>query len=391
MKFPKNTLIRCTALLYFVILTSCNGQIKEGNKTGQDSTKYALHPWPPVGNLMDIDPYFTETNTLTTFHGPQSISRNIIQDNKGYMWFATWEGIMRYDPLADKAGEKAFTNFTNTERLRRYHTFAVMEDKSGDIWFGSIGAGLYRYTLSEENPKWINYTTADGLVHNGIGCIYQDKSGKIWFGTQGGVSCYDPTQTPKEGASIFQNLPLKDAKNDNDVNSIIEDKSGRLWFGARGQAYRYDKNPLNSDEQKPYFLTKKDGQPFTNVRCVIEDSQGSIWLGGNDGLWSFDGNNYSQYSSDFVGYIYEDIKSNIWFGSVKPSQRNWTLAYYENESTHTGPKKYTFIKEQQGQIFGIMEDKDGKMWFGHERGVSRFDPSSIGNGDIHFENFRERK
>lgn len=73
-------------------LTSCKGQKKTDPPKGntQQATQSIINP-------SDIDPYFTETQAITSAYGPSSITRNIIQDRKGNFWLATWEGIVRYD------------------------------------------------------------------------------------------------------------------------------------------------------------------------------------------------------------------------------------------------------------------------------------------------------
>jgi streptogramin lyase len=86
----------------------------------------------PTGNTR------SETKNVTTANGPNNISRNIIQDRKGNIWIASWEGIFRYD-----AQGKSFTNITSQISSARF--FSVLEDRKGNLWFGSIGSGVYYY------------------------------------------------------------------------------------------------------------------------------------------------------------------------------------------------------------------------------------------------------
>jgi len=263
-----------SVLLLFIFSPSCKGQ----NKTELPKDSISQ----PKSKLPDNDPYFKETKTITTSYGPSSITRNIMQDRKGNIWLATFEGIVRHDG-------KSFTNFTNKEGLRRFRAFAVLEDRNGNIWFGTIGAGVYRY----DGKSFTNFTTEEGLANNRVGYIYEDKTGNIWFGTQGGASCYD--------GKSFRNFTTKEGLTNNDVNSIIEDKTGTFWFGTRGDACFYDGKTFTK-------FTNKEGIPFKNVRSIIEDKKGNIWLGGNDGLWCYDGSSFTNFTRNFVGYIYEDKK-----------------------------------------------------------------------------------
>ena len=337
----------------FVSIASCAGQEKTGQS--KDSKSQA------ESNVSDADPYFAETKTISTSYGPSSITRNILQDRKGNIWLATWEGIIRYDAVPSGRQGKTFTNYTNKEGLRRFHVFTILEDSKGIIWFGTIGAGVYRYDPSAGQAAFTNITTEDGLAHNSLGCIYEDKKGNIWFGTQGGASRYD--------GNSFSNFTTKDGLCNNDINAIIEDKNGKLWIGTRGDACIYDGTIFTK-------ITNKEGRGFENVRSIIEDKKGNIWLGGNDGLWRYDGQEkFTNFTKDFVGYIYEDKKGNIWTSSAKNGNAGyWVLSRYNAMPLPYNKISATQILFQENMFFGILEDRDGGIWFGTLNGVCRYDP-----------------
>ncbi len=376
-KDMKNYLQIYSVSLLIVFSTSCKGQ----NKTGPPKESLSQ----TTINLIDNDPYFVETNTITTSYGPSSITRNIIQDRNGSIWFATWEGIIRYDG-------KSFTNFTNKEGLRRFHVFSVLEDKSGNIWFGTIGAGVYRY----DGKSFTNFTTKEGLVHDSIGCIYEDKNGNIWFGTQGGASCYDGKNLPT-GQPNFRNFTTNEGLTDNDINSIIEDKAGKLWFGTRGDACYYDASPAGRQGKTFTKFTNKEGVAFVNVRSIIEDKEGNIWLGGNDGLWRYDGSSlptgqagFTNFTTNFVGYIYEDKKGNIWTSSAaNGNPHKWVLSRYDKKYLPYEKATVTQITIQEDMFFGILEDKEGGIWFGTLNGVCRYDASPSGRQGNTFNYFKD--
>lgn len=336
-------------LFLFGLTPSCNGQKKaELPKEHISQTKQSSI------DLSDHDPYFKETETISSPYGPTSITRNIIQDKNGNIWLATWEGILRYDG-------KTFTNFTNKMGLRRFHAFAVLEDSKSNLWFGTIGAGVYRY----DGKAFTNFTTKDGLPNDRVTYIYEDKSGNIWFGTEGGASCYNGTN--------FRNFTTNEGLLYNDVNSIIEDKNGTFWFGTRGYTSVYDGKTFTE-------FTTKDGTSFGNVRSIIEDSNGVIWLGGKNGLWSYDpdkGGAFTNFTTNFVGYIYEDRKGNIWTSSEGYYSGNWALSRYDKLYIPNLETKATEIKAELGMFFGILEDDEGGIWLGTLEGVCRYDGTSF--------------
>jgi ligand-binding sensor domain-containing protein len=224
----------------------------------------------------------SENKGVITPYGPKWITRNIIQDRKGNIWIAAFDGIFRYDG-------KSFTNITSKVSSARF--FSVLEDRKGNFWFGSIGSGVYYY----DGKSIQNFTTRDGLAGNSVTCIYEDKTGNVWFG----ASRYD--------GKSFRNFTTKDGLSNNDVNSVIEDKTGKFWFATRGDTFVYD--------GKTFAVFTHDGKPFTNVRSMIEDKKGNIWLGGADGLWRYDGSTFTNFTQKFVGHIIEDKKGNIWTSS----------------------------------------------------------------------------
>ncbi len=336
----------CLFLIPFAFLISCKRQKETGFP--KDDIR---HPKQSEIQLPDTDPYFVESKAATTAYGPSSITRNIMQDSKGNIWLATWEGIIRYDG-------NSFTNFTNKEGLRRFHAFAVLEDSKGNLWFGTIGAGVYRYN----GKSFTNFTTKEGLANDRAAYIYEDKAGNLWFGTEGGASCYD--------GQSFRNFTTDEGLANNDVNAIIEDKAGKFWFGTGGHACLYDGKKFTE-------ITNEEGAPFTNVRSIREDKRGNIWLGGNDGLWRFDGRSFTNFTTDFVGYIYEDRKGNIWTSSEGAGTHTWVLSRYDEQPLSSEKAMATPIWKEEGMLFGIQEDANGGIWFGTLNGVCRYDGTSF--------------
>ncbi|MCS3737636.1 ligand-binding sensor domain-containing protein [Mucilaginibacter dorajii] len=336
-KLTTNYLILISAPLFLMLVfcTSCRGQVK--TEMPKDTIKSA-------------------TKSVITSSGPNLITRNIIQDKKGNIWIAAFDGIFKYDG-------KSFTNITGKVSSARF--FSVLEDRRGNLWFGSIGSGVYYY----DGKSFQNFTTKDGLAGNSVTCIYEDKTGNIWFG----ASRYD--------GKSFRNFTAKDELSNNNVNSVIEDKTGKFWFATGGNTFVYD--------GKTFAAFIHNGKPFTNVRSIIEDKKGNIWLGGGDGLWRYDGKTFTNFTQKFVGHIIEDKKGNIWTSSESANSpawvstetgniQAWALSRYDEKSLSDKKPTVTEITNK-GMIFGILEDDKGSIWFGTFDGVHRYDGNTITN------------
>jgi len=292
------------------------------------------------GAMALVDPYFVETTNTVSKEGPRSITRNILQDKKGNIWLASWEGVIRYDG-------KSFFNETLINSLKKFHVFSLLEDSKGSIWIGTIRGGAYKY----DGRKYTYYATTDGLIDNIIGCLAEDKDGNIWFGTDGGVSCFDGKR--------FKNYSMTDGLAGDSVNWIMQDKTGILWFATRTGVSRFDGKSFTN------FKTAA-GKDFDNARTVIEDRAGNVWIGGNDGLIRYRDGKLETLNSSFTGYLYEDKSGNVWTSSR--SERGWSLSKYDG-------KTFELVIDQfgagdfQGQVFGIHEDNVGNIWYGTVRGA----------------------
>ena len=223
-----------------------------------------------------------------------------------------------------------------------------MEDKSGNLWFGTYGGGVSKYdgnrvdaieaamqrgeTIPErtqQDLKKINgklvksfthFTEKEGLSNNVVRSILEDKSGNLWFGTYGGgVRNYDgnrveaieaamqrgetiPERTlqdlKRENGKLvksFTHFTEKEGLSNNAVLSMLEDKSGNLWFGSRfGLSELKVKNLKLKVEnpERPFFknYTYEDGFLGIGVnggKTICEDKNGTIWVAANDRLTAY--------------------------------------------------------------------------------------------------------
>ncbi len=342
-------------LLTFVFCTS----FKEQNKG------------PQPKDVLSKDAVKSSTKDVITSRGPNNITRTIKQDRNGNIWIASLEGVIRYDGTS-------FTNVTSKVTSRPF--VALLEDCKGNFWFASAGAGVYHY----DGKSFRNFTTREGLANDRVNCMYEDKAGNIWFGTRSGASCYDGKSfrnyrvVENKTWNSFVNFIPGEGTPDNNVNSIMEDKTGKLWFGTGSGAYVYD--------GKTFTILTHRGQPFKNVRSILADTKGNIWLGGQDGLWRYDGrtftnaqNIFTNVAGKFVDYVYEDKNGNIWTSSIGPST-DWVLSRYNVNSSTGEVGTATEIKPKKAtMLFGILEHKDGSIWFDTRDGVYRYDGNSCEN------------
>jgi ligand-binding sensor domain-containing protein len=298
-------------------------------------------------SIKDYDPYFVESDVMISKFGPTSISRNMVQACDGSVWIACWQGIIQFD------GEK-YINHTLKEGLKKFHVFSVREDRSGNIWFGTIDGGLYQY----DGECFYHYSSEDGLGSNSINEIYEDSAGVLWFCTTGGVS--------KLEKGRFTNYNKKDGLCSDDVNTIVETSPGSYWIGTRDKACSFD------GQQFKELDHPSSSNGFVNIRCMIQSRDGRILLAGNDGLWAFDGDTFYQIHQPFTGYIYETDAKQLYISAVDEVTGMWNVLRFSSDK-----KKAAVTMEQVvpplfsmgNMYFGICALSDGSMLFGNLKGI----------------------
>lgn len=100
------------------------------------------------------------------------------------------------------------------------YVFDIFQDKQGYIWFATDN-GVCRY----DGQEYLRYSINDGLSANLVYNIYQDSKGIMWFATyEGGVSAFD--------GKIFRSYMPKDGQLNNTVMSVTEDRYGNMYFNG---------------------------------------------------------------------------------------------------------------------------------------------------------------
>ncbi|HOY08025.1 MAG TPA: two-component regulator propeller domain-containing protein [Saprospiraceae bacterium] len=341
MKKPYTLTQICFLLPTLLLLTSCNNDDAAKETPAHASSN--IPAVPPAKNSPVGDPNFIVPRDTVSTQGPHSITRNVLQDRNGNMWLAGWDGIVGYDG-------KNFTNYTLKMGLQHFHVFSVLEDFAGNLWFGTIGGGVYRF----DGQSFKLYTSADGLASNVVFCMLEDKSGNIWLGTDHGASRYD--------GNTFTNLTTQQGLKGTIVYTMEQDIAGTFWFGTQNGVNRYDGSSFSE-------FKNKEGASFYQVRSIVEDKNGYIWIGSADGISRFDGKSLSVVSTTPASNFMEDKKGNFWFSGDEVEKDGMTLIRYDGRT-------FSNIKSDT-QIFGITEDKAGNIWFGKVDGVCRYDGKSF--------------
>jgi PAS domain S-box-containing protein len=308
--------------------------------------------------------------SYTTADGlPRDYINRIVQDSKGFLWFATSEGLSRFD------GYK-FTNYTTESGLpgRRVNDF--LEARNGSYWIATnrglcrfIGDALVPGASGEPGPvhqRFLVFYPAEAEKARYINAIYEDHAGTIWCCTEQGLYRADQAEgdtvftlvdivqpgDPSSGAPMEVSAIAEDRNDslwiiaasglyrlrpdgmverygaDEGVRGftvLLEDREGFMWAGSITGLYQLvpDPRPLRSIVARLY--TVKDGLAANDVKCLCQSSDGALWIGSGIGLSRFvhphnkEGGRFQAYTKangiNGVNNVCVDRDGNLWIGT----------------------------------------------------------------------------
>ena len=118
---------------------------------------------------------------------PQNIVRALCQTQDGYLWLATFDGLVRFDGVR-------FTTYnrSNAPGIKGNRFSSLFCTADGDFWAGTEGSGITQY----HEGRFSTYTTQDGLPSNNVLGISGDEQSGLWVLAQGYVAQWQPASQP---------------------------------------------------------------------------------------------------------------------------------------------------------------------------------------------------
>jgi len=312
----------------------------------------------------------------------QTIVLSIAQDNDGFIWFATEDGLNRYDgyhfSVIKHDPEDPISMAYN-------HLLSLFIDSRGILWIGTFNEGLDRY--DSENNEFVHFkfdkddptSISNGMVN----CIHEDANGDIWAGTDQGLNrldfntgkftryMHDPDDPESLGADK--------------VVSLCHCSDGYIWAGTYGGGLcRLD---LKTGKFKNFRHAPDNpgSLPHNSVTALEVDSHGNLWIGTNGGgvsLLDMRTESFTNFAADpddpdrlshqAVFAIHEDTNGIVWMGTNGGGLNRYDPTTGKFMRFVNDPNDPTSIS--YNEIYDIYEDRSGVIWLGtYGGGANKFD------------------
>ena len=314
---------------------------------------------------------------------PQNVVFSIVQDKRGFIWFATEDGLNRYDG----SQIKTYTpDSENPEKsISNNFIYSIFEDSIGNLWIGTRGGGLNKFDYEkEEFTHYLHDPQNNNTIsNNNIYTIFEDSLNNLWIGTYGGgLNKFD---YEKEEFTHYLYDPQNDnSLSSNEIRAITEDSSGNLWIGT-------DNGGLNKFNLKNKKFKRFKHNPQNNnsvnsnyIYTICKSKDGFLWIGTRNGFNSFDPihesfksfvnipNNDNSINSNYVYTIFEDDNNLLWIGT-----RGGGLNLFDpkiNKFSHYTHNQNNIDSLSHNNVFSIYEDQSKVIWIGTlGGGVNKFD------------------
>ena len=209
----------------------------------------------------------------------------ITQDKKGFLWFATEEGLNKFDGIRFIPYYKEES--TKKQGITGNELNYLLDDPTDSIlWIGTQRAGLNAYNYAENTFTSYRYNPQKpkGLITDDITQIAPAQDGNLWISTYWKGIEYFNKQTQE-----FEHYNTSNVQGlgSDQIWSIIDGGNGLLYVGHVHEGFSVMSVKERKAKNYQHDPQKANSLPGNEVNCIYKDNNGNIWIGTNKGLALF--------------------------------------------------------------------------------------------------------
>jgi ligand-binding sensor domain-containing protein/signal transduction histidine kinase len=317
---------------------------------------------------------------------PTSLSSNFIQalmeDDHGDLWIATDSGVNRFDPRTERC-TRYFHEANNPNTIGGAYVTSIVQDQRGYIWFGTFDSGLSRFDRAKQTFSHY-HNDSNGQFVGRIMQVIAGSRGDIWFVGERGLFHLD------QATGQITRPPA--TRNVLSAENLYEDEAGNLWMVASSpivalvkydrQAERDKKFPMAARAAGVLASTMTGGSLNSNL---APDGQNGLWVPSSDGLYYFDRRterftyrfqhdetDRDSLDSNAIMSVYHDKGGVLWVGTENAGLN--LLNFQQEQFGSYGHRPADPHSLSPGRVKAIYQDTDGLLWVGlFPRAMDRVD------------------
>jgi ligand-binding sensor domain-containing protein len=305
----------------------------------------------PAGTLWitDIEAGFGKLHEQIHRQANRASGYRLLHDREGDLWVGTL-GAGLWHVQNGNAARPTIEKLTLHSGLSSDSVQSLLQDREGNIWVGTAG-GLHRLTRRKLHP----------VVDIGsVGAVEANNSANVWIGTSNGLIRYNVGTLPMRSQRV--------GPSDLFIRNLRFDRQGILWIAARdGSLYQLIRgNPTRRVKlPREYVLT-----PTTSMAA---DSRRGVWLCDGNRAVHWDGVRLTPFRIPRepgikVTSVMGDTSGRLWFalegGRLGLRDSHETLRIFGKDEGYR--------PDLHANIFDIFEDQDHDVWISSSEALTRF-------------------
>ncbi|MGL4632158.1 MAG: ligand-binding sensor domain-containing protein [Leadbetterella sp.] len=263
--------------------------------------------------------------------------------NQTELWAGGQRGIFRFDLV--KKQWKTWRDLPEMDKISNYVIRVIFEDSQQNIWFGTLGHGLIRYSF--KTKKVDIFDDKVGLKCANIRSMYEDNT-HLWVGTDCGLFKFK-----KDQMSLENHFSIKNGLSNNVIYGIIQDLDNHLWLSSNRGLMKFSKE---KGLLKSYRQSEGLSSNEFNTNCTYKSPGGTLYFGSIAGITHF--NPKKLRSNDFspqVRITQIKVLDSLYNPNIPELQLNYLQNFIDIDYS-TFNFSNTESNTYQHQLLGIDED-----------------------------------